>query len=128
MCEGVYDELKLTAVGCPAEVSLPNLEFVSEILGVQLDDIGMLKAEPRVTNGFACRDRNASDPVYSFDELGKLRTDILGLYSWNLRKPEITLYVDSCLCASEDLSIPLITCVGLCLPMRSHITLPHGRL
>lgn len=103
----MLENLKLTSVGGPASVSLPNLDFVSETLGVQLENVGMSKPESKVTNDFTPRDRNQSDPPYSLDALRESQTDVLGLYWTDRSKAEITLYVDSCMRASKDLSVPL---------------------
>jgi hypothetical protein len=41
MPDEIYKDLKLTAVGCPKDASLPSWQFVSSVLGSQLSDIGM---------------------------------------------------------------------------------------
>jgi hypothetical protein len=71
MREYIYDVLKLTAVECLADISLPDLGFVPEMLSEQLAILGMVKPELKVTNNFAPRGRNASDPPYSLDAFAR---------------------------------------------------------
>src|SRR3982074_363089 len=71
MREYIYDVLKLTAVECLADISLPDLGFVPEMLSEQLAILGMVKPELKVTDNFAPRGRNASDPPYSLDAFAR---------------------------------------------------------
>jgi len=101
----VFGKLKLTAVPDPPGVTLPNREFVAEILGNQLEILGMSTPKSEVTQDFKNRVRDWKDPVYSLENLRERRGDILGFYCHNNSEPEVILYVDSCLRASEDLSV-----------------------
>jgi hypothetical protein len=101
--------LRLTAVGCPSDVTLPSL-LVSKVLSQQLSTIGMSgeKLKSEITNTFVLRKRKASDPQYSLDLLKESKTDILGLYLRNQsHQSEIRLFVDSCSRASRDLSVSI---------------------
>jgi hypothetical protein len=105
--EYIYENLKLTAVERSAELCMPELTFVSDSLGQHLVNIGMFEQKSRVTNDLVSRGREASDPTYSLDNLRDSQTDILGHYCTNMRDAEIKLYVDSCVRASKDLSVPV---------------------
>jgi hypothetical protein len=108
MANQLYEGLRLTAVGCPSDVTLPSLKSVSKALSQQLSDIGMSgeELESEITNTFVLRERNQSDPQYSLDSLKESKTDILGSYRTDQnRQSEITLFVDSCSRASTDLSL-----------------------
>jgi hypothetical protein len=106
MASEICTGLRLTAVECPGDVTLPSLELVSQVLCGQLGDIGMPLPEFKVSNNFVPRERNEKDLQYSLHALKESPTDILGLYSTDLSlKSDITLYVDSCLRASKDLSV-----------------------
>jgi hypothetical protein len=110
MANEIYEDLRLTAVGCPSEVTLPSFKFVFEVLSQQLRDIGMSGEEldSEITNTFVLRERNESDPQYSLDSLKESETDILGLYLTNQsRQPEIRLFVDSCSRACTDLFVSI---------------------
>jgi hypothetical protein len=118
MANKIFECLNLTAVGCVSDITLPSLKFVSQVLEEQLSDIGMSSPHSRgeLTKNFDRRERNKSDPRYSFDFLKESQTDVLGLYSTDLSgKAEITLYVDSCASASTDLSLSLIDLLQIVL-------------
>jgi hypothetical protein len=105
MANEIYESLRLTAVGCPSDVALPSLKFLSKVLSRQASDIGMPgeQLESEITNTFALRVRNEEDPRYSLESLKESTRDILGLY----QDPEITLFVDSCSRVSTDLSVSI---------------------
>src|SRR5260221_1592426 len=118
MANKIYEGLRLMAVGCPSDVTLPSSQFVSKVLGKQLSDIGMSgeELESEFTNTFGHRDRNEEDPQYSLGCLKEARTDILGLYLTNQsHQPEIRLFVDSCSRASTDLSLSRVDLLQIVL-------------
>jgi hypothetical protein len=84
MANEIYEDLRLTAVERPGDITLPSL-VVSKVLSQQLSDIGMSgeKLKSEITNTFVLRERNASDPQYSLDLLKESKTDILSLYLRN---------------------------------------------
>jgi hypothetical protein len=103
----IFGKLKLTSVTDTPGVPLPGREFVSEILGSQLKILGMSTRKLKVTQYFKNRARiSKKDPEYSLENLREGQGDILGFYCHNYGEPEVILYVDSCLRASEDLSVP----------------------
>jgi hypothetical protein len=107
MYDEIYQNLKLTAV--PSSAGLPEPQLVADILSAQLLNLGMAAPGPKTISDFTSRDRDpSSDPFYSLDALRESKTDILGLYRPNAGMPEIVVYVDSCLRASIDLSIPAV--------------------
>lgn len=125
MSKEIYEKLNLIAVG-PTDAILPSLEFVSEILGKHLGVIGMRRSTRRseVTSDFIPRERNEEDLRYFPGILQDSDVDILGLYSAGSSKPEITLYIDSCVGASKDLAISLdsLVCIVLIHELAHHAT------
>jgi hypothetical protein len=107
MYDEIYQDLKLIAVKLPSDVGLPGVRLASDILSAELMTLGMSEPGSKAISNFTSRDRDpSSDPSVSLDALRESKTDILGLYRPNVEKPEIVVYVDSCLRASTDLSIP----------------------
>jgi hypothetical protein len=95
MADKIYEDLKLTAVECPGDVTLPDREFGPAALNELLADLRMPRGKSKVQKDWVRRPRdNKSDPKYSLENLLKSTSDILGLY-----RPagiDVTLYVDSC--------------------------------
>jgi hypothetical protein len=89
-CKDIFTKLKLTAVERPSEVKLPDLEFVSEVLGNELKILGMSRPKFKVTQDFKYRIRDpAGDPVIPLKTYGRGKGMSLDFIVTNPASPKL---------------------------------------